>query len=602
MVALAILRVEKLKSFGNIGGSEKHTARLQDTPNADPTKQNIRLIGKEDERSLESIVKELIKSKTNYQPRKDAVLCSEIFLSASPEYFRPDDPSMAGTWDNQKMEDFTNASQKWLLEKYGNKCVRAELHLDESTPHIHAYIVPLNEKTKRLSYKEMFGGSVAQGRLKMSQLQDSYALALAPLGIQRGVKGSKAKHIQVQEYYQAVNSQPLSLELERFAPLPGETAHELLERIKNDRRIQQLDHQLADRRRIIQLEKRASLSSIAREKLRQNLETRIVQLEQENLEWRQKADLMRDLPLTDVAWALGLNSIDGRWKGYGHIISIDGSKFYDFSPDQQKGGGGAIDLVMHVQGCNFTRAIAWLSESFGKTGVQKAAISHSLNLTNEIIHSQPCFKFQQPVQDKAHWSEVAQYLTTKRGIPPNLVQALYLRGLVYADAHQNAVFVMRNFNDQINGAFLRGTKGENNTFKGYHKGTKRGDSWFYFHLGGQAQSRVERAVLCKSPIEALSFATLELKAYQGMPPQRTMYLAVDNPKSLPVNFLRTVPVVEMAFDNNVWGHETALSIQKLLKDATTLIALAKGKDWNEQLVQKLYFQQQKLSSQQDVEI
>jgi hypothetical protein len=32
MVALAILRVEKLKSFGNIGGSEKHTARLQDTP------------------------------------------------------------------------------------------------------------------------------------------------------------------------------------------------------------------------------------------------------------------------------------------------------------------------------------------------------------------------------------------------------------------------------------------------------------------------------------------------------------------------------------------------------------------------------------------
>jgi hypothetical protein len=600
MVALAILRVEKLKSFGNIGGSEKHTARLQDTPNADPTKQNIRLIGAGDERALEEVVKELIKSKTNYQPRKDAVLCSEIFLSASPEYFRPDDPSIAGTWNNQKMEDFTNASQKWLLEKYGNKCVRAELHLDESTPHIHAYIVPLNEKTKRLSYKEMFGGSVAQGRLKMSQLQDSYASALAPLGIQRGVKGSKAKHIQVQEYYQAVNSQPLSLELERFAPLPGETAQELLNRIKNDRRIQQLDHQLADRRRIIQLEKRACLSSIASEKLRQNLETRVVQLEQENLEWRQKADLMRDLPLADVAWALGLDSVDGRWKGYGHIISIDGSKFYDFSPQEQKGGGGAIDLVMHVNNCNFYQAIAWLYESSGETGVQKAAIAHSLHITNEIICSQPRPQFQRPVEDKALWSAVAQYLTDKRLIPPNFVQALYQRGLVYADAHQNAVFVMRNFNDQTKGAFLRGTKGENNTFKGYHKGTKRSGSWFYFHLGGQPQGKVERAVLCKSPIEALSFATLELKAYKGIPQQRTMYLAVDNPKSIPVDFLSTVPVVEMAFDNNAWGHETTLTIQKLLKGATTVTAKTRDRDWNEQLLEKLYFQQQKTSSQQEL--
>lgn len=602
MVALAILRVEKLKSFGNIGGSEKHTARLQDTPNADPTKQNIRLIGAEDERSLEEVVKGLIKSKTNYQPRKDAVLCSEIFLSASPEYFRPDDPSMAGTWNEEKMQDFSNTSQKWLIEKYGDKCVRAELHLDESTPHIHAYIVPVNEKTKRLSYKEMFGGSVAQGRLKMSQLQDSYAVALAPLGIQRGVKGSKAKHLKVQEYYQAVNSHPLSLELERFAPLPGETAQELLERIKNDRRIQQLDHQLADRRRIIQLEKRASASSIASEKLRQKMERQIAYLEHENLEWRQKADFLRDLPLADVAWALGLDSVDGRWKGYGHIISINSSKFYDFAPQEQRGGGGAIDLVMHVNNCNFHQAIAWLYESSGEIGVQKAAIAHSLNLTNEIIRSQPCPKFQRPVEDKALWSEVAQYLTSKRGMPPNFVQALYQRGLIYADAHQNAVFVMRNFNDQTNGAFLRGTKGENNTFKGYHKGTKRSDSWFYFHLGGQAQGKVERAVLCKSPIEALSFATLELKAYKGIVQQRTMYLAVDNPKSLPVDFLSTVPVVEMAFDNDAWGHETALTIGHLLKNATTVRTKAKGKDWNGQLVEKLYFQQQKLSLQQDIEI
>ena len=44
MTSLAILRVMKLKTFGNIRGSEAHTARLQETPNADPQKINIRFI------------------------------------------------------------------------------------------------------------------------------------------------------------------------------------------------------------------------------------------------------------------------------------------------------------------------------------------------------------------------------------------------------------------------------------------------------------------------------------------------------------------------------------------------------------------------------
>lgn len=95
MASLAILRVEKLKTFSNIRGSEAHTARLQETLNADPQKINIRLIGESD-RPLEEIVQLTIQSRTKYKPRKDAVLCSEMLLSASPEYFRPHDPSLAG--------------------------------------------------------------------------------------------------------------------------------------------------------------------------------------------------------------------------------------------------------------------------------------------------------------------------------------------------------------------------------------------------------------------------------------------------------------------------------------------------------------------------
>jgi hypothetical protein len=64
------MRVGKLKSLGSVGGSEKHTARLQDTPNADPTKENIRLLGNNDDPSLEKIVLAKIANHTKYKPRK----------------------------------------------------------------------------------------------------------------------------------------------------------------------------------------------------------------------------------------------------------------------------------------------------------------------------------------------------------------------------------------------------------------------------------------------------------------------------------------------------------------------------------------------------
>jgi hypothetical protein len=313
MTALAILRVEKLKTFGNVGGSEAHTARIQDTPNADPQKKetNIRLIGNPLDPSLEELVKTKIEKETKHtlktenssrkrnkdkdnpnskkiRLRPDAVLCSEIFLSASPEYFRPDDPSRAGEWDEQLMWNFANASTNWLLENYGDKCVRAELHLDEATPHIHAYIVPVNDKTKLLSHKAMFGGNGNEGKIKLSKLQDSYASALAPLGISRGVKGSKATHTQVKKYYAAVNSDPLLMELDRLAPKQGETAQQLFERIKADPTIQTINHQLADRTRVIELEKRASQKAIASDKLRQQLENRVAELESENFYWKEQ--------------------------------------------------------------------------------------------------------------------------------------------------------------------------------------------------------------------------------------------------------------------------------------------------------------------------
>lgn len=567
-MAYSICRIAKIKSFGNMGGSEKHTARERETLNADPDKDNIRLIGSPDDPDLETLVKERI---GNQKYRKDAVLCDEMLLSASPEYFRPHDSSKAGEWSDRKMWDFANATADWLKQKYGDKCVRAELHLDEATPHIHAYIVPLDESGK-LSHKQMFGT-----RQKLSQLQDSFAAAVSDLGISRGVKGSKATHAKVKEYYEAVNSEPLSLELDRLAPRRFETASQLHQRIKEDSTINSINHQLADRQRIVEQLRRYEEQAAIREKQKKELEERIKYLERENLKWKQLADQLRDLPLEDVAYQFGLDSdARGRWKGQGCNMKIDGAKFYDF--ESARGGGGALDLVMHLEGCMFKEAIAWLHDRFGEKGMLQAATHYARKEAQQIAKNEPAPQFTLPEPDESKWSRVRHYLTVERCLPQKWVDGLHEKGLLYADSKQNAAFVMRSLDNEITGVNLWGTVGKDNNFRGLAKGTKRDAGWFYVNIGGSLDDRIERVVLTENPIDALSIATLSCPHSS-----RTMYLVVDGVKSLPLEFLREVPAVIMARSQSQTGIEISSQLQQLLPTVTQKVSA--GLNWNSDLVQ-----------------
>ena len=57
------------------------------------------------------------------------------------EYFRPQDPTNGGYYDDF-IQSWLEASEQWLIELGDDRIVRAELHLDEMTSHIHAYFVP----------------------------------------------------------------------------------------------------------------------------------------------------------------------------------------------------------------------------------------------------------------------------------------------------------------------------------------------------------------------------------------------------------------------------------------------------------------------------
>ncbi|MEA5583616.1 DUF3991 and TOPRIM domain-containing protein [Nodularia harveyana UHCC-0300] len=238
-------------------------------------------------------------------------------------------------------------------------------------------------------------------------------------------------------------------------------------------------------------------------------------------------------------------------------------------------------MVIHVNECNDQQAIAWLYDGFGEKGLQRAVIAQSQKRAAEIAQLEPRPKFVPPAANERQWHRVGNYLTEKRELLPSFLQAVHDQGLIYADKQQNAVFLMRNLDGETTGAFLNVTQGEDNSFEGYVTGSKRTEGWFHLKLGGEPNGEIEKVVLCKSPIEALSFATLEMEVQQGIPKTRTMYMAVDSPKSLPVEYLQTVPAVEVAYDNNDLGNETAQMIMKQLHHAMRV--KPKGKDWNETL-------------------
>lgn len=555
----AIARIAKLKS-GNVGASGLHTGRARQTPNANPEITNIRFIGQPDSPdlpSLETIVRDRIGDQTI---RKNGVLCVEMLLTASPEYFRPDDPSRAGYYEPEKLADFRASVHSWLDNEYGDRIVRAELHLDESTPHIHAYLVPLDERGK-LNCRGIFGG-----RQKLSQFQDSFANAMSPLGLERGIRGSKAKHTKIQHYYAAINQSP-DLNLDKST----------------------IEYQLADRQRAIKDKEQADITArlLARDKedliRRLSLaEIKIKTQAKELTNWKQKyadiANKVRDLPLKDVAYELGLEpdpKDKHKYQNEHHTINITGSKFYDWK--QMKGSGGAIDLVMHVNQSDYKQSVAWLGDRFGESATIKAANYKTKN----IIQTEPVREFVPPVPEHDKWQKVKQYLTRDRKLPSGLIDKLHEQGLIYGDENQNAVFIRRSIDEsRITGASLRGTVGKDNKFKGLAKGSKRKDGWFYFDKGEQEIDPVRRVVLVESPIDAMSLAVLE-----RTDSVKTLYLSTDGAGQIPSEYLKEVGEIVIAFDRDRAGREMAEKIKEQLPKA--VVKTPKAKDWNQDLVNSL---------------
>lgn len=187
MSKFAILRTQKLKAVQSVQRSIKHAFRDQETPNADPEKaeSNTHIGAQSAKEALEKIKALLPENR-----RKDAVLAIEYLITASPE-------AMQGKTEKQQNQYFED-SLDWLEKKHGSEnVVYAGIHRDETTPHMYAYVVPLNRETGRLNAKEFLGGAKA-----LNRMQTEFAQVVGKHhGLERGIEGSKAKHTTLKEFY-----------------------------------------------------------------------------------------------------------------------------------------------------------------------------------------------------------------------------------------------------------------------------------------------------------------------------------------------------------------------------------------------------------------
>lgn len=222
-------------------GSAKHTFREIPTPNANPARTHMnKSFGAQDATAVYDGIKALLPIKR----RKDAVLCIEYLVTASPEWFK------AAT--SRQKNDYFKAAMRWLEERHGiANVVCINVQLDETTPHLAVYVVPIT-KDGRLSAKDFLGG-----RKILTDMQTDFAEKVgAPAGLQRGIEGSKAEHITNAAYNTALQKNPA---LTR----PVQPAPTIAERLNGKAKEMDLAHEKALVEHDLLVEKAKNVAEVA---------------------------------------------------------------------------------------------------------------------------------------------------------------------------------------------------------------------------------------------------------------------------------------------------------------------------------------------------
>jgi hypothetical protein len=177
-----------------------------------------------------------------------------------------------------------------------------------------------------------------------------------------------------------------------------------------------------------------------------------------------------------------------KWHTARGAISITGSKFMNWN--MSFGGGGAIDLAMHLKNLSFKETVQWLWNHFPCAG---SVPDHPL---------QPYSKLVLPAKNRGMLQRVKNYLLLQRRLSPPVIQSLIQSGTLYADKRGNAVFILLGKRNTPVGAELQGTG--QRRWKGMAPGSRKDLGYF-----SVSPPTPEKIILCESAIDAISCFSLQ---------------------------------------------------------------------------------------------
>ena len=251
--------IKKAKGTSDTTQSD-HIERKIIPKNADPTRTHLNRVLVEYPDGVhgrdEAIAHRLNTADIRRKITHDQVRVVRVVLSGTHE-------DMMYIQEKEKLDEWCNDSIQWLQATFGkDNVVAAHLHMDEKTPHIHAAVVPIVTGERRKAKKEQADGKRKYrkktnsvrlcaddlfNRQTLVAYHDNYARVMAKYGLQRGVRGSEARHTTTMQYYRDLKKKNEVLETEtRLLQEKKAKAQEELKQVKAEIRTDKLKSAATD--------------------------------------------------------------------------------------------------------------------------------------------------------------------------------------------------------------------------------------------------------------------------------------------------------------------------------------------------------------------
>ena len=219
----AIFRSEPIYTINNLAQIGSHNKREKKAYKSNPdiklelTKDNIELVPltekyvkgfynltndyrKEHEERMKTEREDRKKTFKQMLDKSNNVIADELLFTATNEFFN--------NMTKEDLKEWADTCMEFVYNDLGYKkeqVLHATVHMDEKTPHIHCVVVPLVKKYDKRTNSERYTISKKQyirDKIHLSELQDKYHKRLTDKGydLERGIKGSDSKHIEIKEY------------------------------------------------------------------------------------------------------------------------------------------------------------------------------------------------------------------------------------------------------------------------------------------------------------------------------------------------------------------------------------------------------------------